>query len=271
MYPELFELGPITVYSYGVLLAAAFLAGLKLSLVRARRFGIDPNRIMDLGIYVIISGLIGAKLLLFVTDFQYFSRNPGELFTLVRSGGVFYGGLLFALLVGLWYVRRHQMPAWTVADVVAPGIVLGHAIGRTGCLMAGCCFGKPTDLPWGLVFTNPLAASQVGTPLGIPLHPTQAYEALGLLVMLGGLLWLERRGGPYAGRTFWSYVLVYAALRLVVEFFRADERGFVMGVSTSQIISILLLPLAIFMLLHLARTRQVPEPAPARAARRRPR
>src|SRR6476469_8434882 len=177
MYPRLFELGPITVYTYGVLLAAAYLFGLQLARVRAKARGLDANRILDLGIYIIISALIGAKLLLLVTDFRTFSSNPRELLTLARSGGVFYGGLILAVVVALFYIRKIGLPLWTTCDVFAPGIALGHVVGRFGCLFAGCCFGKTTSVPWAITFTNPFAAANVGTPQNVPLHPTQLYEA----------------------------------------------------------------------------------------------
>ena len=144
MYPRLLELGPITVYTYGVLLAAAYLLGLKLAMVRAKARGLDEARVLDLGIYIIISALIGAKLLLLVTDFQTFTTDPRELLTLARSGGVFYGGLILAVVVALWYIRRIGLPLWTTCDVFAPGIALGHVVGRFGCFFAGCCYGKPT-------------------------------------------------------------------------------------------------------------------------------
>src|SRR5437870_9527405 len=177
MHPRLFELGPITVYTYGVLLAAAYLFGLQLARVRAKQRGLDANRVLDLGIYIIISALVGAKLLLLITDFKSFTADPRELLTLARSGGVFYGGLILAVVVAVWYIRRVGLPLWTTCDVFAPGIALGHVIGRFGCLFAGCCYGRPTTKPWGITFTDPYAASYVGTPLGVPLHPTQIYEA----------------------------------------------------------------------------------------------
>src|SRR5947199_8686152 len=176
MYPRLLELGPITVYTYGVLLAAAYLLGLKFAMVRAQARGLDSVRVLDLGIYIIISALVGAKLLLLVTDFQTFRHDPRELLTLARSGGVFYGGLILAVSVALWYIRRSGLPLWTTCDVFAPGIALGHAIGRFGCFFAGCCYGKPTTLPWGITFTDPSAAANVATPLNPPLHPTQLYR-----------------------------------------------------------------------------------------------
>ena len=265
MYPRLFEFGPITVYTYGVLLALAYLAGLKLAMVRAQARGLDANRVLDLGIYIIISALVGAKLLLLVTDYQTFSRDPRELLTLARSGGVFYGGLILAVGVALWYIRRIGLPLWTTCDVFAPGIALGHVVGRFGCFFAGCCYGKPTKLPWGITFTDPFAAANVGTPLGVPLHPTQLYEAGAELVILAVLLATERKGRPFAGRTFWLYMLLYAVSRFFIEFFRGDERGAVGVFSTSQFISVLLAPLAVVMLVYLARV-AAPEPKRARRA-----
>jgi phosphatidylglycerol---prolipoprotein diacylglyceryl transferase len=265
MYPRLFEAGPITVYTYGVLLAAAYLLGLQLARVRAKARGLDANRVLDLGIYIIIAALIGAKLLLLVTDFRTFSSNPRELLTLARSGGVFYGGLILAVVVALGYIRKIGLPLWTTCDVFAPGIAVGHVVGRFGCLFAGCCYGKPTTLPWGITFTDPFAAANVGTPLGVPLHPTQIYEAGAEAIILGILLATERKGRPYPGRTFWLYMLLYAISRFIIEFFRGDDRGAVGMFSTSQFISILLAPLAVVMLVYLAR-RTTPEPKRARKA-----
>src|SRR5216110_46581 len=225
MYPRLFELGPITVYTYGVLLAAAYLLGLQLARVRACKRGLDSARVLDLGIYIIISALIGAKLLLLVTDFRTFRADPRELLTLARSGGVFYGGLILAVAVALWYIRRVGLPLWTTCDVFAPGIALGHVIGRFGCFFAGCCWGKPTDVPWAITFTSPFAAANVGTPLNVPLHPTQLYEAGAEFLILIFLLATEKAGRRFAGRTFWLYMLLYAISRYVIEYYRDDPRG----------------------------------------------
>src|SRR6476660_5923802 len=224
MHPVLFEwriptlpiigaAGPITIYTYGVLLA----------MIRGRKQGLDQTRVLDLGIYIIISALIGAKLLLLVTDFRSFADNPRALMDLLRSGGVFYGGLIVAVIVALWYIRRIGLPLWTTCDVFAPGIALGHVVGRFGCFFAGCCYGKPTSVPWAITFTDPFAAANVGTPLGVHLHPTQLYEAGAELLILGVLLFTERKGRPFAGRTFWFYILLYSISRFIIEFFRGDE------------------------------------------------
>ncbi len=265
MHPRLFELpviggiGPLTIYTYGVLLAAAYLLGLQLAMVRGRRRGLDQARILDLGIYIIISALVGAKLLLLIVDFRSFAANPRSLMDLMRSGGVFYGGMILAVTVALLYIRRVGLPLWTTCDVFAPGIALGHVVGRLGCFFAGCCYGKPASVAWAVTFTDPYAAANVGTPLNVPLHPTQLYEAGAEALILVVLLLTESRGRRFPGRTFWFYMLLYAVSRYVIEMFRGDPRGSVLIFSTSQFISVLLAPLAVLMLLYLRRGE---EPAP---------
>jgi len=253
MHPILFEIGGWPVYSYGVLLALAYLAGLQLAVVRARRAGLDGTKVMDFGIYLIIAALVGAKLMLVIVDFDYFRTRPQELFSLVRAGGVFYGGLLGALLAAILLVRRYRLPLWTTADLIAPGIALGHVVGRFGCLLAGCCYGRPTDLPWALTFTDPVAAANVGTPLNQALHPTQLYDAGAELLILFLLLLTERRGKPFPGRTFWGYMVLYAISRFIIEFFRGDPRGSIAGLSTSQFVSVLIVPISLVMLWRLRR------------------
>src|SRR5438132_12761440 len=248
MYTILFKVGQWPVYSYVVLLALAYLAGLQMAVVRARRAGLDGAKMMDFGIYIVIAGLVGAKLMLIIVDFDYFRRQPAELLSLVRAGGVFYGGLLTAFFVGLWLVRRYQFPVWTTADLIAPGIAIGHVIGRLGCLLAGCCYGRVTSMPWGIRFRNPLASLTGGTPLDLALHPTQLYEAGAELLILVALLTTERRGRPFAGRTFWLYMLLYAISRFIIEFYRGDPRGMFFGLSTSQFVALIVAPVSVFML-----------------------
>ncbi|MBP6715965.1 MAG: prolipoprotein diacylglyceryl transferase [Acidobacteria bacterium] len=253
MHPVLFEINGWPVYSYGVLLAAAYLAGLQMAVVRARRAGLDAAKVMDFGIYLIIAALVGAKAMLIVVDFNYFRQNPRELLSLARAGGVFYGGLIAAVLVGFWLVRKYKLPVWTTGDLVAPGIALGHVIGRMGCLLAGCCYGRPTDVPWAITFNDPQAALNVGTPLAIPLHPTQLYDAGAELIILGFLLATEKRGNKFPGRTFWLYLVLYAISRFIIEFYRGDDgRGMAFNaLSTSQIVSAAIVPIGLFMLWRL--------------------
>jgi phosphatidylglycerol:prolipoprotein diacylglycerol transferase len=261
VHPILFSAGPVTIYTYGVLLASAYLLGLWLAVRRARAAGVDANRIMDLLIWVIISALVGAKALLFIVDFNHFTNSWQDFTTLLRSGGVFYGGLIAAIVVCIWQLKKHRLPLWKSADLFAPGIALGYMVGRLGCLMAGCCYGKPTTVAWAVTFTDPAANLNVGTPLNIPLHPTQLYESMAGLILLLALLALEKRPGAFAGRTFWSFAFLYAVSRFIIEFFRGDDRGMVFNyLSTSQFISVVLAPLSLFMLWYLSRPERPAEP-----------
>jgi phosphatidylglycerol:prolipoprotein diacylglycerol transferase len=254
VHPILFSAGPVTIYSYGVLLASAYLLGLWLAVRRAKSAGVDPACIMDLLIWVIIAALVGAKALLFVVEFNHFTSSWEEFTTLLRSGGVFYGGLIAAIVVCIWQLRKHRLPLWKSGDLFAPGIALGYMVGRLGCLMAGCCYGRPTTVAWAVTFTDPAANFNVGTPLNVPLHPTQLYESAAGLIILLTVLWIEKRPGQFAGRTFWSFAFLYAVLRFIIEFFRGDDRGMVFNLlSTSQFISVVLAPLSLFMLWYLSR------------------
>lgn len=269
MHPILFSFGPITIYSYGVLLAAAYLIGLGMAVRRANAAGLDGNRVLDLGIWVIIAALVGAKALLFIVDFQHFTSSWNAFTTLLRSGGVFYGGLIGAIVVCIYLLRKHRLPLWPSADLFAPGIAMGYMVGRLGCLMAGCCYGRPTDVAWAITFTDPAANINVGTPLGTPLHPTQVYESLAGLLIFAVLVVLERRGRSFPGRTFWSFVLLYAVSRFMIEFYRGDDRGFVFDmISTSQLISLVLAPLSLFMLWYLSRPERPAAPQPVSGPRR---
>ena len=272
MHPILFNIGDFPVYTYGLLLAAAYLLGLQFAIVRARKRGLDQSKVMDLGIWIIVSALVGAKGMLIIVERDRFGWSVADLMNLFRSAGVFYGGLIAAVVVALVYLWRHRMPVWTVTDVFAPGIALGHVIGRLGCLLAGCCFGAATNVPWAITFHNEFAHQNVGTPLGIPLHPTQLYEAGAELLILGVLLGTERRGRPFPGRTFWSYMLLYAISRFIIEIYRGDSRGIINFIgnplSTSQFVSVLLVPLSLVMLVYLGRTSG---PPPAEASSRRAR
>jgi phosphatidylglycerol---prolipoprotein diacylglyceryl transferase len=242
MYPKLLDLGPITVHTYGLLLAAAFIAGIWITSRNARKAGIGPDLIWNLGLVVIFAALVGGKILLVFSDYQYYSQNLREVFSLstLRSGGAYYGGLLLALGCAVWFLLKKRLPFWTVADLAAPGIALGQAIGRLGCLSAGCCYGKPTHMPWGITFTNQYAYANVGVTLNMPLHPTQIYEFLGAFVIFLFLMWRLRKK-HVAGQTSLEYLMLYAILRFVVEFFRDDDRGFVFYglLSISQFIAIL--------------------------------
>jgi len=274
MHPRLFTVpafelfgrmvGPLAMPTYGILLVLGMLAGLWIVTRQARKAGLVPETITDMAVYAIIAGLIGAKVLLLIVEWPFYSRNPRELLSLFQSGGVFYGGLLGAIPVAFWYARRHQLDGWKTADVLAPGVAVGQAIGRMGCFMAGCCYGKPTSVPWAVTFTDVFANRNVGTPLDTPLHPTQIYESLACFLILGILLWMAPRK-RFHGQVVLAYVVLYAVARFVVEMFRGDAiRGFVFGgrLSTSQFIALLMVAAAALVFPYLWRRNRL---APARA------
>ena len=256
MHPKLFELGPVALHTYGLFLAVAFVAGIWITSRNARRSGVSADAVWNLGLVVLCATLVGAKLLMVIADFSFYAANPREIFSLstLRSGGVFYGGLLLALGVAAWYMRKRRIPAWLTADCAAPGIAIGQAIGRIGCLMAGCCYGAHTDVPWAIRFTSDYAAENMGTPLNIPVHPTQIYESTGTLLLFGFLMWrLSQR--HVNGQIILEYLGIYAVLRFVIEFFRADNRGDVFNgiLSTSQFIAVISFAAAVFFHIYLRR------------------
>src|SRR6185503_16807460 len=219
MFPDLFKIPYLnfTLNSYGLLLAIAFITGLFVMSRLAKRDGLPQERMYDLGLWVLASSLIGSKLLMVITEWEvYYREHPGQIFSLdfFRSGGVFYGGFIGALLASVIAIRVYKLPWWRTADAFAPGIAIGQAIGRLGCFSAGCCWGKPTSLPWGVHFTErghditgvPTLVNHLPDPaqrefwaqkLGgliapLSLHPTQLYEAGATLLIFALLLWLRR-------------------------------------------------------------------------------
>ena len=258
-------LGPFTLHTYGVLLAIAFLAGLWVASRQAKRSGLDAGRVVDMAVWVLIAGLVGAKLLLVLVDWRYFSDRPRELLSVFQSGGVFYGGLIGGILVAWWYARRHHLPGWQTADVLAPGVVIGQAIGRLGCFAAGCCWGAPAQVPWAVTFTDVYAARAVGTPLDTPLHPSQIYESLAAFLIFFFLLWLAPRK-RFQGQVTLAYVALYSVARFGLEFLRGDpDRGtwFHGALSTSQIISIVLVLGVAVLLPRVRRTQKIEKGSPA--------
>ena len=239
MHPTLIDLGFWRLPMYGTLLFAGIVVAIVLAARRAKLIGLPGERIADLAAWVVLWGLAGAKLLLAVTEPSYVTSLDG-LWSLLRAGGVFYGGLIGALVAIVVLLRRYGLPLLPTADVLAPSVALGHFFGRLGCFAAGCCYGHACDLPWAVTFTDPLAREVSGTPLGVPLHPTQLYEAAFNLANWGFLAWLFRRRLP-AGSVLAAYFVTYGAGRFVIETFRGDpDRGFVLGgaLSTSQAIAI---------------------------------
>src|SRR5713226_4898744 len=258
MHPVLFRVGPLTLHTYGLLVAIGVLLGLWLGQRQAARAGLDPDRVWNLGIYMVLAALVGAKLWLVLADWSYYWEHPHEILGLstLLSGGTYYGGFLAALVVALLYARRFGLKFLPLGDVYAAPLALGHAIGRLGCFAAGCCYGKTTTLLWGVTFTNPHARDLVGTPLGIPLHPTQLYESAAEFLIFTFLIILGRRQRPgkqAAGQLFAVYAVLYGVTRGTIEFFRGDpDRTLIAGgaFSLMQVVSVALILLGAWLLLR---------------------
>lgn len=243
MYPELFRIGNFPINTYGVFLALAFLCAILITVKLAARDGLPRERIYDLCLWMLLASLVGSKILMLFVETEY-RDNPLSLlsFDFLRSGGVFYGGLLGAVLAGYLLMKRYRLPWWKTADACAPGIAIGNFFGRQGCFAAGCCWGKPTTLPWGVKFTE-LGHEITGVPTEVHLHPTQLYESFAMLLVFFFLLWLHKRR-RFEGQVVLAYALLYAAIRFAIEFVRDDPRGDLLGLttltglSTSQLISL---------------------------------
>ena len=194
--------------------AFGLIFGLLLIVKLGREQGLDPDKLWNLGIIAILSGIFGAKLLMVLVDLSYYRSHPAELFSFstLQAGGVWSGGLLLALAMCVWYMRANHMPVLRTCDVFAPGLALGHAFGRVGCFAAGCCFGRETHVPWAVTFTNPLANSISDTPLHVPLHPTQLYEMVLELCNCLFLVWLIRHK-KFEGEIIGTYMIVYGVGR----------------------------------------------------------
>jgi len=238
MHPILFRFGPLTIHTYGFLVATGFLLGLVLAVRHARDEGISSNRIVDLGFYILLAAIIGSRLFFIIINAGYYIKNPLDIFKIWKGGLVFYGGVLLAVPTAIWYVKKNGFNICRTADVIAPSIAIGHALGRLGCFFAGCCYGKSAEsLPWAVTFTDPESLAQIG----VPLHPTQLYESAGEFVNFLILITL-RKYKSFNGQLFITYLLFYSSLRFIVEFFRGDvNRGFIIPqLSVSQGISALM-------------------------------
>ncbi len=242
MHPQLFHFGRFFLPTYGFLVSLGVLLGLWISVRNSEKQGIDGEKAWNFGILVVLCGILGAKILYIINDWSLYAAHPADIFSVntLQAGGVFSGGLVAALLAAAWYIRRNHMPALATCDAFAPGLAIGHAIGRLGCFSAGCCWGKPTTAWWGVTFTNPIANELVGTPLGHPLEPTQLFEAAVEFANFLLLTWLLTRK-RFDGQVFAAYLVLYGVARYLLEFLRDDPgRGSVFGgiMTGTQLISI---------------------------------
>jgi len=248
MHPVLFHIWKLHIYSYGLMIAIGILVGLFLARRQAMLEGINPDKIVDIAFYILLAALIGSRLLFVLTNFGEYAADPIKILKIWEGGLVFYGGLIPAVAIGIWYIKRLGLPLWQVTDLFAPSVAIGHAFGRIGCFLAGCCYGTPSSLPWAVTFTDPRSLA----PQGIHLHPTQLYSSLGLFAIFAFLIWLRKRR-TFPGELLWSYTLVYSIVRFFMEFLRGDPRGSVLGglLSSAQAIGIFLAGISVVMLLYL--------------------
>jgi len=242
MHPILFQSGSITIYTYGVLVASGVVLGLLYARHHAPRAGLDPEKTWNMGIYAVLIALLLAKLWLVFSDWDYYVAHPRDIFSIAtfQSGGTFYGGVIGAILTIVLYSLVQKMPLISVLDTYAAALPLGHAIGRMGCFFAGCCYGKPTTVPWGIEFKNLSAAQIAGTPLGIRLHPTQLYEAGAEIANFTILVWVRARQ-RFKGQLLGTYFLLYGVERGFIEFFRGDPGRTMLfhdTISLMQIVSV---------------------------------
>ncbi len=227
-----------------------FLVGISLARKEAMRLGENPEKVMDLGFYVLVSAIVASRLFYVAVTPELFMDNPLEIFKIWNGGLVFYGGFIGALITAIIYLKKQRMPLWKTADMVAPSLAIGHFLGRIGCFFAGCCYGKACQLPWAITFSHPESLA----PTGIPLHPTQLYSSLNNLSIFL-FLWFFRKRKQFEGQLFWCYVLIYGITRSAIEMLRGDDRGsFLFGaISISQTVGAGMSLIAVFMLIFLSR------------------
>ncbi len=242
MFPRLFQLSDFWVPTYGLLLTVAVFVALAVAARLGKAEDLEPGRLWKLGLVAVLAAVLGAKGLMVINDWEYYLAHPSALFSTatLQAGGIFYGGLIAAVAAVVFCCKRERIPVLKLADVAAPAIAIGHAIGRLGCFAAGCCYGKPTALPWAVTFRNTAAHRFFGTPLATPLHPTQLYEVAVELANFCFLVWLLKRK-KFQGQVAASYLLFYGFARFWLDFLRADpQRGPVFNgaMTVTQLISL---------------------------------
>lgn len=250
MYPILLHIGSFNLYTYGLFVALGFITAVWVSQKNGAPRGFLPETITDIFFVILVSALLGARLLYVWINFDAYKDNWLDIFKVWNGGLVFFGGFLGATLASFAYLKIKQINIWKTADIIAPGIALGHAVGRLGCFFAGCCYGKACDLPFAVKFTHPESLA----PVDVYLHPTQIYSVL-INVFLFFILMALQKKKKFDGMVFLSYIMIYAMLRSIVEFFRGDFRGdFIFDfISMSQGIGFMVFFIALIFLIKLSR------------------
>jgi phosphatidylglycerol:prolipoprotein diacylglycerol transferase len=245
MYPIFFRIGPISIYTYGVLVFFGVILGYWVSLRQAEREGIDKNTFTNITFWTLFFSFIGARVFYIVVEFRSFLEEPLAV-VFSRSGFVFYGGVIFGFVFLYIFAKKYRISFLKLADTLALGIPLGHSLGRVGCFSYGCCYGRPTSSFMGILFPPDSPAGY----LGVKVIPTQLLESFFLFVIFIILLFLKKKK-KFNGQLFLCYIFLYSILRFIVEFFRGDPRGEILFLSTSQFISFILILLSIFLWLRL--------------------
>ena len=261
MHPDLINIGPLTIHTYGFFVALGFITALLVTIRLGKAEGFDAQKILDMGFIMILGGIIGSRITYALMNFSYYVQYPLHFFKIWEGGLVFSGGLIFVALIMIWYSRKNKWSYWQIGDLWAPAIAIGQGIGRIGCFMAGCCYGKPTDLFCAVVFSNPKSLA----PLNIPLHPTQLYLSLsGFIIFI--VLLLIRKRKSFIGQVFLWFLILHSLARIFIERFRGDLTPVFPGseMSLTQLFSLCLLILAVIFLFIL-KTRNTVKNNPKKA------
>ncbi len=251
MHPILLDIGYIKLYTYGLFIALGFMAAVWFSKRNARFYNTSDQVISDLFFVILLASIVGARSLWVLINFDAYHNDFWEIFKIWNGGLVFFGGFIAAVSACIILLKIKKIPIARTADIIAPGIALGHSIGRLGCLFAGCCYGKVCDLPFAIKFTNPAGLA----PLNVYLHPTQIYMVLSNFFLFLILMWLQKRK-KFHGMVFLFYIMLYSAFRSGIEFFRGDFRGdfFFEFLSLSQGIGLVISIFALGLLIKLSRS-----------------
>jgi phosphatidylglycerol:prolipoprotein diacylglycerol transferase len=261
VFPDLISIGPLTIHTYGFFVALGVASGILLAANMGRAQDMGVQQIMDMGFIMVLWGIVGSRIMYVLMNISFYLNHPLDVLKIWEGGLVFSGGLIAVVIAMIFYLRRQRFSIWKTGDIWAPALALGQSIGRIGCFMAGCCYGKATDLPWGVVFTHPRSLA----PLHVALHPTQLYSVLSGLVVFCVLMVLQTRK-KFEGQIFLWFLILHSTARLFIERFRGDERGLVPGteMTVTQLCTLLILMASVVVLLFL-KTKQEKKETSSRA------
>lgn len=244
MRPVIFQLGRINIYSYGFFVSLGIIFAALYLWKRVQREGGSPDTVIDLTLVLVLSGIIGARLTyILLYDTVYYLRNPLQIFMLQEGGLAFYGAFVFGFLAAILYLRKAGIPILSFLDMASPAVALGYSIARIGCFLNGCCYGKPTTLPWGVVF--PLVD-------GLRRHPTQLYSLLAAILIFAFLVWKTQKGISFKGQIFSFFLILYGLSRSVIELFRENNQ-LAGGASTASLAALVLAAVGALLYLYFQR------------------